>query len=724
MRRMRSRRPCRSALAVAPLLWACLTGAGAVAADQAGPPPPEGTSGATDQPRAPVSGGAASGQAALAFQETATVTALPLPSATASVSVLDRQEVERSDARTIGDLMRFVPGVDISTNGTRGGLTTAQLRGGDVKSMVLLDGVPVDDATYQVGDVYDLEGLPAAAVERIEVVRGPLSSFFGSTGLSGVVNVITRRGRPGPLAGRASIAAGNAALRQGNGSLSGGLGRGAYLLGGGWEEESRRVARESFRQLDLYGNLDQPLGPAEAPAPGAGAGMEAEKNQRTGPGKGAAHETGAAGETGVGVIAAGAAGTGMGAAAELRLTGRLSRWHGDDYPEASGGPLFGDGELRRSAHREESLAAEVAFGGAEHPSRWTAAIYRHELERTSPAVLAQVPAAVESTSFTRLRAGGAGTLHAGRDSQWSGGLDVDDERGVNHSLLELAFPRGVSLRGDYRAARTSLGAFAEALLQCATNLTVEVGGRVDRVDGAGARGGRTRGSPRLGVSYRPGGGATRLHAAAGTAFKVPSFFALASPRALGGNPDLRPETSAGGDAGLDHHFAGARLDLTASVFYNRFRDLIDFDFKRFLHVNRSAVEARGAELALAWHPTERLGAGLAATFQDVRDLTAPAPLLHRPRWVGGGHVDWQPSAALRLRLDSQAVSRSLDHELPVPDRTSVAGYQAIGAGATWQLADRWQLRGRLDNLAGRRYQVLVGFPGAGRAIRLGLQYTS
>jgi vitamin B12 transporter len=508
-------------------------------------------------------------------------------------------------------------------------------------------------------------------VERIEVVRGPLSSFFGSTGLSGVVNVITRRGRPGPLAGQASLAAGNAALRQANGSLSGGLGRGAYLLGGGWEEESHRIAREGFRQLNLYGNLDQPLGPAE-----------------------------------------------------LRLAGRASRWHGDDYPDASGGPLYGNGALRRSDHREDSLAGEVDLGAGEHPSRWTASIYRHDLDRTSPAILRQVPAATESTSFTHLRGGGAGTLHAGQDSQLSAGIDAGEERGVNHSLLALAFPPGTSLRGDYRATRTSLGAFAEALIERGANFTCELGGRLDRVDGAGARGGRTRASPRLGLSYRPSGGATRLHASAGTAFKLPSFFALASPRALGGNPGLRPETGAGGDAGLDHRFAAARLDLEANVFYNRFRDLIDFDFQRFLHVNRSSVAARGAELALAWRPAERLSAALDATWQEVTDLATHAPLRHRPRWVGGGHLDWQPTAALRLRLDSQGTSRSLDQQLPVPSRDSVAGYQVIGAGGSWQLAERWQLRGRIDNLAGRRYQVLIGFPGAGRAVRLGLHYTS
>jgi vitamin B12 transporter len=654
-------------------------GSGNVAAASAGtdgaPAPSASAADSGGAPAAPAAaadtGSATAGPAggAPVFYDTATIRARPLSSATASVTVVERQEVERSGARTIGELMRFIPGVDISTNGSRGGLTTAQLRGGDEKSMVLVDGVPVNDDTYQVGSVFDLEGLPADAVERIEVVRGPLSSFFGSTGLAGVVNVITRQARPGPTAARLAAAGGNASLRQADGSVSGGAGPGAYLLGGGWEEESHRIARDGFRQLNLYGNLDEPV--AEG--------------------------------------------------ARLRLSSRWSRWHGDDYPDASGGPLLGDGEPRRSEHREESLAGEVDFDGGGHPSRWNASVYRHALDRTSPAVLRQVPASTESTAFTQLRAGGAGTLLAGEHAQWSGGLDLGEERGDNRSLLQLPFG---GVRGDYRMTRRQLGAYSEALLQAGA-LTVELGGRLDRVTSPGRRlqgGARTEADPRLGLSWRLGGGATRLHASAGRAFKLPSFFALASPRALGGNPNLRPESGVGGDAGIEHRFAAARVDLDATLFYNRFRDLIDFDFQRFLHVNRSSVVAQGAELSLAWHATQRLSAALDATWQQVEDLTTHAPLRHRPRWVGGGHLDWQAGARLRLRLDTQAVSRYLDQQIPVPGRDSVAGYQVLGLGGSWQLANAWQLRCRIDNLADRRYQVLIGFPGAGRALRLGLQY--
>ncbi len=675
--------------AVGVCLVAAVAAPGAWTAAQEPPPQPAATapSPATPGPAAPATptspptapapasgagadGGPPGAEPPASFYETATVQARPLDSATGSVTVLDRQDVERSGARTIGELLRFIPGVDILTNGARGGQTLAEIRGGDEKSLVMIDGVPVTDPTNEDGDVFNLEGVPADQVERIEVVRGPLSSFFGSSGLSGVVNVITRQGRPGPIAAQLAAAAGNGSLRQTHGSVGGGLGAGAFLLGGGWEEESHRVAQDDFRQLNLYGNTSQPV----------------------------------ADQAGV------------------RVNGRYARWHADDYPDASGGPLYGDGLLRQSDHTEESLAAELDLDGGDHPSRLSASLYRHDLDQASPAVLDQVPASTQNTVFTQLRAGGNGTLYAGDHLQWSGGVDVGQQQGDNHSLL-LDVPFEGNVDGTYHITRNLIGAFTEALWQQRA-FTAELGGRLDRVTGPGTGGDRVELDPRLGLNWQLGASDTRLHASAGRAFKLPSFFALASPRALGGNPNLRPEIGTGGDAGVEHRFAAAHLTLDGTLFYDHFRDLIDFDFQQFLHVNRSAVEARGGELSLDWRPATRLTAALNATCQEVTDLTAgDAPLLHRPRWIGGAHVDFQATSRLGLRLDTQGVSRYLDTEIPVPDRTSVASYQLLGAGATWQVAGAWQLRARVDNLADRRYQVLVGFPGAGPALRLGVQYT-
>ncbi|HEX4959670.1 MAG TPA: TonB-dependent receptor [Thermoanaerobaculia bacterium] len=604
---------------------------------------------------------------ATTFYSTATVRERPLSSATGSVTVLDREAIAASGARTIADLLRFAPGLDVTGNGTRGGFTTAQIRGGDPNfTLVLLDGVPLNDPTYQVGDAFDLEGLPAFAVDRIEIVRGPLSSFYGSTGLSGVINIVTRPGQAGPPAAELEALGGNAAWRQAQGALSGSLGNATYFLGGTWEQEEHRVAEERFRQSNLHANLAFPLG-----------------------------------------------------GARLQVKTRYSTWSGEDYPDASGGPVFGSGELRTSDHQEASVGSELTFGGPSGDrDKVTFDLYRHDRDTDSPAVFPQVPASVESTRYTVARAGWSSALYSGPHLRWSAGVDAEREQGENSSVLLLPPEFGGRVAGDYSITRSLTGVYSELIAERG-DAVFELGSRFDVPQDRA-----NQWSPRLGISWRPGQGTTRLHASAGRAWKQPSFFALASPPALGGNPALRPERVLGGDFGVEHDLASGRASAGITAFYNRYDDLIDFDFEKFLHVNRARVEARGIESTASWSPLTSLSFHANATWQQVEDLTTHAKLRHRPKWVGGLRMDWRPAPRLELELDSQAVSHSFDEQIPVPDRDTVAGYGLVGLTGSWRLNGSWEVKGRLDNLTGKRYETLIGFPGPGRSLRLGLRYAS
>ena len=605
------------------------------------------------------------------FYSTATVRERPLSSATGSVTVLDRAAIAASGARTVADLLRFVPGLEVTGNGTRGGFTTAEIRGGDPNfTLVLLDGVPLNDSTYQVGDVFDLEGLPAFAVERIEVVRGPLSSFYGSTGLSGVINILTRTGDSGPPAVELEALAGDASFGQAQGSLSGALGAATYFVGGTWEQEEHRVAAERFRESNLHANLAVPFD-----------------------------------------------------GARLQVKTRYATWNGDDYPDASGGPLYGTGELRRSSHQEVSLGSDLTFGGdGGDRHRLSFSLYRQDRDADSPAVFPQVPASVEATRYTVGRAGWSSTFYSGSHLRWSGGVDVEQERGDNGSVLLLPPEFGGRVLGDYSIVRTLPGAYTELIAELG-DVSLELGSRFDVPSGRARQW-----SPRLGASWRPGRGRTRFHASAGRAWKQPSFFALASPPALGGNPALRPEKVLGGDLGAEREFAwggAGKGSAGITAFRNRYDDLIDFDFAQFLHVNRARVDARGVEANAAWTPAASFSFAGNATWQQVEDLVTHVKLRHRPKWVAGARATWRPASrcGCELELDSQGVSHSFDEQIPVPDRDTVAGYGLVGLAGRWRVKGPWELRGRIDNLADKRYQTLIGFPGAGRSFRVGLRYT-
>lgn len=599
---------------------------------------------------------------------TATVEARPLDTATAAVTIIDRAMIEAAGAVTVGELLRFVPGVNVTGEGLRGGINTVQIRGGDPNfTLVLLDGVPLNDPTYQIGDVFNLEGLSTAAIERIEIVRGPLSSHYGSTGLAGAVHIFTRRSVGEGVHGEVEGEGGDADHQRVRAALGGGGAGHGYFVDLGGEREAGRIADERFEALHLQGRAELALG----------------------------------------------------ARSDLQLGGRLASWEGDDYPEASGGPFLGSGELRRADNQELSFGAELRTGrGTARRHRLDLAVYRHDLERQSPAIGFQVPASEETTRFTRSRLGWAFTYTPRPAFQLSLGATVEREEGENQSLLLLPPAFGGAVAGDYRQVRTTPGVYGE-LVAHRGDFTFEMGVRVDLPEEISAET-----SPRLGLRWQPGGGATRLRASVGRAFKLPSFFALASPPQLGGNPDLEPEEMVGADLGVEHTFAAAKVEAGLGVFAHRYSNLVDFDFATFSHVNRGEVEAVGAELFLRWQPRAAWRVALDLTGQEVEDTGSGAPLLHRPDWHGGLRLDWRPRPALALHLDGSWVSGFRDQQIPVPARQRVAGHQLWGASAAWRFAPRLWLRARVDNLTDEAYEPRIGFPGAGRAWRLGLRWSA
>lgn len=122
---------------------------------------------------------------------TATRTAQTQDETLAPVSVIERADIERLQPSSLPDLLRGLPGVALSNNGGPGKQTSLFLRGTESDHvLILVDGIRVGSAT---AGLVALQDLPVEQIERIEVVRGPYSSLYGSDAIGGVVQVFTRR---------------------------------------------------------------------------------------------------------------------------------------------------------------------------------------------------------------------------------------------------------------------------------------------------------------------------------------------------------------------------------------------------------------------------------------------------------------------------------------------------------------------------------------------------
>ena len=115
----------------------------------------------------------------------------------APVSVISREDIRQSAAQDLFELLRLQPGVDIVRTGGPGTQTSIFLRGSNSNHvLVLVDGVRVSSANT---GAYAWEQLPLNQVERIEIVRGPRGSLYGSDSIGGVIHIFTRS-RPEPYA--------------------------------------------------------------------------------------------------------------------------------------------------------------------------------------------------------------------------------------------------------------------------------------------------------------------------------------------------------------------------------------------------------------------------------------------------------------------------------------------------------------------------------------------
>ncbi|UHQ23998.1 TonB-dependent vitamin B12 receptor [Lysobacter sp. 5GHs7-4] len=156
---------------------------------------------------------------------TATRTAISANDALSPVEVITHEDIARSQARSLPDLLRGRAGISIGNQGGLGKLTTLSLRGSETDHvLVLVDGIRMGSATSGLASFQDL---PMALIDRVEIVRGPRSSLYGADAIGGVIQIFTRRDRDA-VAPRGSVTVGSHGGREASAGIGGRIGRGWF----------------------------------------------------------------------------------------------------------------------------------------------------------------------------------------------------------------------------------------------------------------------------------------------------------------------------------------------------------------------------------------------------------------------------------------------------------------------------------------------------------------
>lgn len=578
-----------------------------------------------------------------------------------AVTVIDRAEIERRRAVTVGELLATVPGVAVSRSGGRGGSTSVFLRGASSShTLVLVDGVRVN-ATGS--GAFDWADLTTDGIERIEVLRGAQSAVYGSEALGGVISIVSRRGGAG-AEGEAAVEAGTRDWRRLAARAAGGLGGGLGSAAGAWD-------------WSLAASSQAADGISHAPA--------ARGNDERDPWENA---------TAAATVGRELAGGGR---AQLAV-----RWF--DAEAGLDAFDFLAGLVDDPNYRQERRGVVGSFQvEREIGPRWTQrlrlGVADEEVRTLDPD---PEPAFHRSAFFgTTLDGEVAADLDLGGGHTLSTGYVFERREGEQVE----AFDARADLHSVYLEDRFAW-----------RGLSVALGARHDdhSVFG-GETTWRATGSWRLGA----GGGATRLHGSVGTGFKAPTFVDLYYP--FFGNPELAPESSESWDLGVERSWRGGGLvgelvgDLT--VFAARYDDLIGFDTTTFLAANIARAEVEGVEATLGWRPRAGWGLSAAYTLTDSEDLATGELLPRRPRHTASLSVDLAPAPRWTVAATLVAVADRIDS-----DGRRLADTERLDAVVDYAWSERLGAWLRVENLFDEDGEDVGGYAAAGASGVVGVRY--
>lgn len=176
------------------------------------------------------------------------------------VSVVDQEQIEQAGAQSLPDLISTLPGIQVTRNGGAGSSGSISLRGTNSnQALVLVDGQRLSSATT---GMTALEHIPLDQIDRIEVLRGPASSLYGSDAIGGVIQIFTAQGSGAP-APTFNAGVGSYGTAIGSAAYGGTVGDTSFRLQAGWEGSegfsSIRAPKGGLYEMynsddDKYGN--------------------------------------------------------------------------------------------------------------------------------------------------------------------------------------------------------------------------------------------------------------------------------------------------------------------------------------------------------------------------------------------------------------------------------------------------------------------------------------
>jgi len=587
---------------------------------------------------------------------TATRVPTPADEVASSVTLITSGEIEAKQERTLPEILQDVPGLNLVQTGGPGTTSAVFIRGTNAfHTKVLIDGIDVSDPSSVDGS-FDFSQLLASDIDRVEVLRGPQSGLYGSDAIGGVINIITKTGK-GPAQFTASAEAGSFATFNQTAGMSGSSDRFNY----------------NFDVAHYHTGAD-PVTPSDLVPPGRSI-HDNEYDNKT-------------------------ISTKLGANLTDNLdVGLVARYVTTDLLSTNDDLSGSESLLSDSDNHELFTRGTVHLTSFNGVLDQTVGLAYTDYRRRylDPNTLPLEPNLYDGDRIK---------------GDWQGNIKLAEGQtltlGAEHQLDQIDDNTPVTAQMNNTAGFIQLqSAFGERFFN-----TLSL--RDDDNNKFGSK-----------ATYRIAPAVlfpetdTKLKASFGTGYKAPTLDELFDNYPtldFFANPNLKPETSVGYDAGFEQNLFKKSVQFGSTWFHNDIKNLIDYNEAGTSYANIDKATTYGFENFIIYKPWKILTLRVDYTFTIAEDDTLHEELIRRPKNKASLNATWQATDRLSLSGTVLYVGNSIDSNRDFTVlRMTETGYTTANIAAEYALTDTVSAFGRITNLLDRHYEYPIGFeePGFG-----------
>lgn len=589
-----------------------------------------------------------------------------------SYSIITGEELRSSNRPFLLDYLRDIEGISITQQGGTGKLTAVFTRGANSNhTLILIDGVKVNDPSSP-NNTYDLSSIQTDNIDRIELVRGPQSTLYGSEAIAGVINITTRSGTESNNI-YLNAEGGSNKFYKGSAGISGSFDKFYYSAG------AARIQTDGVSAANQkYGNTE--LDGYENTTANAKLGYKFSDSFD----------------------------------ADILYRYTKANTDLDQSLKIGDDPNY---TYDLDEHIFKGTLNASLFDSRWTQKLWAAVVDRKTTAEDLPDEFRPFDSSINIAAGKRITFGWQNSLAFFEDHLLTAGIETEEEIALSSFYsegewgpFESEFPE--------QSVRTT-GIYIQDQLNLNNEFFASVGFRYDEQEKYGGKF-----TYRIAPAYFVSGTGTKLKASVGTGFKSPTLFYLYDP--FFGNPDLKPETSLGWDAGIEQFLVSNRLSIGVTYFNTKFEDMFNFD-ENFKTVNVDKAETNGLEFFASLTNFHKFRVNLNYTYTIAEDLSDGVTeenktLIRRPEHQASLNVKYSPVSKLDLTVAARYVGEREDNDFSTwpSSRVILPNYTLVDIFVSYDFLDYLTIYGRVENLFDEDYEEVLYYGTLGRAGYVGL----